>query len=136
MIKYFLAAFLLLSTTELFAQFNLFTVLRSDYTYNENSRKYDLLSSDDKVVTLFEFNSDLTKFVHTTPTITSTYTINHFMKDQRTGQYEFKVTSDAGNKYDIEYDVEGKLIKIYGVSSGSKFMVTHKIRRAWVIQDK
>ncbi|MEO9210771.1 MAG: hypothetical protein ABI208_06715 [Ginsengibacter sp.] len=115
-----------------FAQINLFTTLRSDYSWNSSSGKYVLSSQDEKVITLFEFNKGMTTFTHTTPTITSVYKINSFEKDQRTGLYEMKVTSDAGNDYSIDLDVEQKIIKIHGNSGGSKFMVTHKIYRSWV----
>lgn len=115
-----------------FAQMNAFTILRSDYVWDSGRDQYVLSSEDDKVVTLFEFKKDMSGFTHTTPTITSEYIINDFEKDQRTGAYELKIKSDAGNYYTMEYDVAQKIIKIFGTSGAKKFMITHKVYRAWI----
>ena len=59
---------------------------------------------------LFEMNKDETMFVHTTPTMKSTYYVKDKLSSED-NQFTYNVVSDAGNEYYYIFDVKNEEIK-------------------------
>ena len=61
---------------------------------------------------LFVINDNETMFVHTTPTMKSSYYIQNKEYDKESNQLRYDVVSDVGNKYYYVFDLEEKEIRI------------------------
>lgn len=59
---------------------------------------------------LFEMNKDETMFVHTTPTMKSTYYVKEKLSAED-NQFTYNVVSDVGNEYFYIFDVKNEEVK-------------------------
>ncbi len=113
------------------AQMHISTFLRSDAVFNETTEEYDLLNEDKEELTFFEFNKELTMFKHTTPTITSAYTVKSSTEDKENERWEFDIMSDVGNKYLMILDMKNNNIRFIYTKNGSTYLVQHSIKKLW-----
>ncbi len=125
--------FLILSlvTLECFAQMHISTNLRQDAIFNEKTREYELIGEDKEELTFFEFNKQFTFFKHTTPTITSAYTIKSSKEDKENERWEFDIMSDVGNSYYMILDLKNNNIRFIYTKNGSTYLVQHTIKKLW-----
>ena len=115
----------------IYAQMHISTNLRGDYVYNESTEEYDLLGEDKEELTFFEFNKEFTMFKHTTPTMTSAYTIKSTKEDKENERWEFDIMSDVGNSYFMILDVKNNNIRFVYKKNSSTYLVRHTIKRLW-----
>lgn len=134
--KLMLALGTVLFSIQLFAQMNISTNLREDYTWDEETEEWELISSDEEELTFFKFNKELTMFKHTTPSITSAYIINSYEYDEENDQYTFEVMSDVGNEYTMILDEKNENIRFIGESEDGTFCVRHTIKKLWVEEEE
>jgi hypothetical protein len=113
------------------AQMHISTFLRRDAVYNETTKEYDLLNEDKEELTFFEFNKELTMFKHTTPTITSAYTVKSSTEDEENERWEFDIMSDVGNKYLMILDMKNNNIRFIYIQNGFTYLVQHSIKKLW-----
>jgi len=113
------------------SQLNISTNFRQDAVWLNDSETWDVLSTDDGG-TLFEFNSELTQFKHTTETITSTYFVSDWEYDEEELLYTMKVTSDVGNEYEVLIDGINECICFFKWVDEQYVMVRHAIKSSWV----
>ena len=85
----------------------------------------------------FEFNTELTMFTHTTPSMTSSYLIKEAIYDEELDLYTFDVVSDVGNKYLCILDLEHDIIDFIGdIGESSSWLVRHSIKKLWLEESK
>jgi hypothetical protein len=127
----FTLTILLFGIQNISAQMHISTFLRRDAVYNETTKEYDLLNEDKEELTFFEFNKELTMFKHTTPTITSAYTVKSSTEDKENERWEFDIMSDVGNKYIMIIDLKNNNIRFIYIKNGSTYLVQHSIKKLW-----
>jgi hypothetical protein len=112
------------------------TNLREDYDWNPKAQEWKYVSSDDEELTFFEFNTELTMFTHTTPSMTSSYLIKEATYDEELDLYTFDVVSDVGNKYLCILDLEHDIIDFIGdIGESSSWLVRHSIKKLWLEEE-
>tara|TARA_B110000285_G_scaffold214677_1_gene260305 strand:- start:877 stop:1251 length:375 start_codon:yes stop_codon:yes gene_type:complete len=116
---------------QLKAQMNISTNLRQDGVYNEVSKEWEVISTDDEVLTFFEFNKDFTMFKHTTASITSAYMIKSSEEDKKREQWELDIVSDVGNKYVMIIDLKNDNVRFIYKNDDKMYMVHHTIKKVW-----
>lgn len=112
------------------AQLNISTNLRQDAVWDDKAEKWDVLS-EDKGVTFFEFNKELTLFKHTTPGITSTYIINKWEYNDSLVRYTMQVKSDVGNEYEMIIDGTENCVAFFFWRENRYVLVRHSIKESW-----
>lgn len=122
---------LILFTLEGFAQMYISTNLRHDAIFNEETEKYELIGEAKEEITFFEFNEKLTFFKHTTPTITSAYTVKSTPEEKGDKKWAFDIVSDVGNSYYMILDLENRNIRIMYTRGDSTYLVQHSIKQVW-----
>ena len=126
-----LTALILMFSLQLKAQMNISTNLRQDGVYNEVSKEWEVISTDDEVLTFFEFNKDFTMFKHTTASITSAYMIKSSEEDKKREQWELDIVSDVGNKYVMIIDLKNDNVRFIYKNDDKMYMVHHTIKKVW-----
>jgi len=117
-----------------FAQLNVTTDYRQEYSYNTDKKEYEELGKGRADATFFEFNKDFTMFKHVTTTITSSYTIKSTAKDTVANHYEFEVMSDVGNHYLMILDLKNESMRFIYTLDDVIYMVRHRIKKAWFVE--
>ena len=124
--------FLILSfvTFESIAQMHISTNFSQLAIFNEKTREYDLIGEKEEI-TFFEFNKQFTFFKHTTPTITSAYTIKSSKEDKVNERWEFDIMSDVGNSYYMILDLKNNNIRFIYTKNGSTYLLQFSIKKLW-----
>lgn len=118
-------------TLECVAQMHISTNLRQEAIFNEKTREYDLIHEDIDEITFFEFNKQLTFLKHTTPTITSAFTINSSKDDKENKRLELDIMSDVGNIYLMILDFKNNNIRLIYKKNSSTYLVRLTIKKIW-----
>lgn len=129
--KIILLGIALISCFSTFAQLNVSTNLRMDFSWDNVNKEWKFESQDEESLTFFVFNKDFTLVKHTTASVTSAYMIKSQEHDEEDGrdQYIFDVVSDVGNKYMMIFDVKNDNIRF--VNNDGSHMVKHRIKSTW-----
>jgi len=117
-------------TFECIAQIYISTNLIQFAIFNEKTREYDLIGEKEEI-TFFEFNKQFTFFKHTTPTITSAYTIKSSKEDKVNERWEFDIMSDVGNSYYMILDLKNNNIRFIYTKNGSIYLLQYSIKKLW-----
>lgn len=128
--KLFTTLIALFLTYATFAQLGISTNYRQD-AYWKNDTEEWIVTSTDEGGTLFEFNRELTMFKHTTETITSTYYIKEWDYNEEEVKYTMKVTSDAGNDYEMIIDGVNNCVAFFYWYEDVYYLVRHTIKNSW-----
>lgn len=117
---------LMFFTFQVNAQLSISTNFRQDAIWDAKLEKWDVLSTDEGK-TLFEFDRELSQFKHTTPTISSVYTIDEWEYDEDEVKYDMTVTSDAGNTYEMIVDGINNCVAFFYWRGDQYYLVRHTI---------
>lgn len=112
------------------AQLSISTGYRQDAVWNDSTGQWTVYFTDG-AETLFEFNREFTLFKHTTPDITSLYTINNWEYSDSSVQYRMDVTSDAGNTYELIIDGIENCVAFFFWYDDRYILVRHTIKKTW-----
>ncbi len=114
-----------------FAQLSIITNYRQDGIWDNKNEKWDVLSTDGGTTT-FEFNTELTQFKHTTPTITSNYDILEYKYDEEAAKYTMTVKSEVGNKYEMIVDGINNCVAFFYWKKDDYILVRHTIKETFI----
>lgn len=111
-----------------YPQIHIETEYREYCYWNDYTEKYDDCEGYEEFTT-FDVAEDWTYWVHTTPTIQSTYYVieSKYMEDYDLTFYY--VESDAGNEYIYVFDVMRDEIRIFGTDrNGDPYILTFYVK--------
>jgi len=114
------------------AQMHVSTNLKRGSVFNETTEEYDLLYEDKEELTFFEFSKGFTMVKHTTPTITSAYTIKSSTEDVENERWELDIMSDVGNKYLMILDMRYNNVRFIYKKNGSTYRIEYSIKKLWL----
>ena len=128
----FASAIILFGIQSVYAQMHISTFLRKDAVFNEKTMGYDIKNEDKEELTFFEFNKELTMFKHTTPTLTSAYTVKSSKVDKENELWELDIVSDIGNSYLMILDLKKNNIRFIYIKNGyPPHLIQYSIKKLW-----
>lgn len=129
--KILLLSLALIIANLLYSQFHISTKICEIYSWNQDTKKWVMISQDKESSTLFDFNKEMTMFTHTTETISSTYYIKGSTHPEE-HIWEYDIISDVGNSYYFTIDLKNYNLRFIGINKdGTLFLVRHIIKRSW-----
>jgi hypothetical protein len=113
-----------------FAQVNVSTILKKDYSWDKFSDSWKLEKENDESRTFFVFNKDYTLVKHTTESSTRAYIIKSkkHEKDPLKNQYTYLIVSDTGKEFMMYFDVKNKNIRVV---DKKKHAIRYTIKGIW-----
>jgi hypothetical protein len=127
--KFFSSLLLIFITSFSFTQLSISTEYRQDGIWDEAKEEWKInYKADD--FTLFEFDVELSKFKHTTSTITSWYEILDWDYNEDDVKYTMKVKSDAGNEYEMIIDGINNCVAFFYWKNNLYHLVRHTIKNS------
>ena len=129
--KLFTICFLTFMSFNLFAQINISTDFREFYIWEKKSKEWEKYDEDKNYLSFFEFNKDLTMFIHTTPSYITAYVINSSEFNNEEDHYEFDIMSDIGNKYFMILDIENNNLRFIMESDDDLILVRYNVKKIW-----
>lgn len=112
--RYFLYIIvMILFSSGLCAQMNVSSDNVSSYRWDELQEDW-VLANEMEYFTSFEFDEDLTFFLHKTPELTSRYDILSSEYNEESDLFNYEIIGDAGNEYLMVIDITNR--KIYLIS--------------------